>query len=423
MTDLLPRDRRQSRYLFDLSPRWCLERNAIQAITGQAGTFTRTSVGTSIGSDGRLSPATHSQPRFHWVDLDGDGVRESVALLLEDARTNLCLQSENFGTTWAAIGTPTRVAAADTTCGVTLDLIGDDSAAAIEGYSQVIAFTGNGVKAISVFVRQGSSTSSVISLVDTTPSTKLFATLTWAAGLPVVTLVTGQAYHGYELCADGKVRLLFTSLAVTAANTNVLSVEPATDAVGSVANVGTLYAGGVQAEDGPFPSSYLKTTAGTLPRSADGLSFPFNALPQALTMYAKIVERGSAQTTVQQSGVAYVGAAAFTDPCFYLGSDTTGRYRGADFGVFSTAAAGPAIGSTVELRALLFADGSVQLGQSINAGAEAVAAQSAAHAMGSAFSAPTLYVNALGTGNVGFNAFVALRIAAGAQSLAYMRAG
>ena len=177
---------------------------------------------------------------------------------------NLVLQSENFGTTWVADGTPTRVAAAHITSGITLDLIGDDSGAAVEYYWQTVGFTGNDVKAVSLFVKQGSAVSSVVQLIDVTAAnTKLLGVITWASGAPVVTMTTGT-FRGHELVTDGVYRLLFSSASVTAANNNILRVFPATNAATAVGDTGTLYAGGVQAEDSSVPGSYVPTTTATV---------------------------------------------------------------------------------------------------------------------------------------------------------------
>lgn len=178
--------------------------------------------------------------------------------------SNLVLQSENFGTTWAVVATPTRTAAAHTASGITLDLLGDDNAGAAEGYSQVIAFTGNAAKVVSLFVKEGSSTSSVFHLVDSTaPATRLLAALTWSAGLPVVAMTTGTL-EGYDTLADGVFRIRMVTTSVTAANTNTLNIYPANTAAGDVTRTGQIYAGGVQAENALVSMSYVRTTTASV---------------------------------------------------------------------------------------------------------------------------------------------------------------
>jgi hypothetical protein len=190
-------------------------------------------------------------------------------ILLEEARTNICLQSEDFSLTWGIIGTPTRTAAAKLCGTVKLDLLGDDDPAVLEGYLQTISFTGDGVKAISLYFAQGTSTSSVVRLFDTTLSTnRLIAIITWSGASPVIAMSTGTLLDS-ETLANGVFRAKFATTAVTAANVNSLQLFPATDVVLAVANTGTLYMGGVQAENNGFASSYIPTTTGSVARAAD----------------------------------------------------------------------------------------------------------------------------------------------------------
>lgn len=175
---------------------------------------------------------------------------------------NLALQSENFGTTWAALGTPTRTPAFATANGITFDLIGDDSAAAVEGYEQIIGFVGNAVKALSVHVGAtgSSSVSSVFRIRDTTAAVdRLFGALTWSGGLPVLAMSAG-AFLGYDVIQSGIFRLRFATASLLSGNVNQLGIYPATTAALALANMGALVIGGVQAEDAAIPSAYAKTT-------------------------------------------------------------------------------------------------------------------------------------------------------------------
>jgi hypothetical protein len=255
-------------------------------------TFTRadsTTCATYVDADGYLRTAAAGKLRLQYTDTALVGSWGSPGFLLESSRTNLCLQSENFGTTWTAVGTPTRSAAAVTCGALSLDLIGDDAAGALEGYGQTIVFTGNAVKAVSLFVQKGTSTSSVIYLEDASAAaTRLRAVVTWNGAAASVTMVTGTLLRSTRL--SGNVyRLEFQTAAVTAANTNNLYVYPATDSALAVSGTGNIYVGGVQAENAPYPSSYIKTTTGTVTRAADYLVFPIGFPPQDLTIYAKVI--------------------------------------------------------------------------------------------------------------------------------------
>jgi hypothetical protein len=59
--------------------------NAIR--TGQIATFSRASAATAVGAAGEIRSCAIGQKRWEMVDLDGDGIRETMGLLLEGAAT------------------------------------------------------------------------------------------------------------------------------------------------------------------------------------------------------------------------------------------------------------------------------------------------------------------------------------------------
>ena len=429
MTQILTRAGRRSRFLLDWSADYCLERpdRLLTALTGQAATFARAYHGTMIDAAGRLNLAAHSEPRFEWVDLDGDGIRETPGLLLEGSRTNLVLQSENFGTTWAAVGTPTRTAAAKKLGILTLDLIGDNDAAALEGYTQTVTFTGNAAKAVSCYLAAGTSTSTVVRLRDTTAGAdRLLAVITWSAGVPIVAMTTGTNLGGSngELLSDGVYRFRFQTTTATAANVNSVQLYPATTSGLAVANTGTVYAGGVQAEDALFSSSYVSTTTAPLTRTADNFSLVCNVVPRALTLYGK--GRSLQGSNFDGSFLAALGTAGGTRFTVHRTSGAaslTGTHSSAAGTVTSAAAATVAINDLLEWRAVLAADGSIQQFASVNGAAETSGSASAANALDAAWAAQTLHLNQDPTpANQGFLVLFALRLAVGAEPIAVMRA-
>jgi len=257
--------------------------------TGQTLALVRASGRTVFDSVGRVSTIAHEQYAWSSVYNSEDGVWEPT-LDLQAASTNLCLRSEDFGTAWSAAGTPTRTAAAFRCGDLVLDLIGDDAAGAVEGYQQVITFTGNGVKAVSLFVRKGSSATSALRLQDTTATAdRLLCAVTWSGDVPVVTMTTGT-FVGAVPCYGGVYRLLFqTAASLTAANTNVLSLYPGASVALANATTGSLYAGGVQVENFGTPTAYIKTLGATVARRKDILTSAIAFAPQTLTVYCRTV--------------------------------------------------------------------------------------------------------------------------------------
>lgn len=278
--------------------------------TGQTLALTRASSRTVFDSVGRVTTLAHSQMPWSSVYNSTAAVWEPT-LDTGDERTNLCLQSENFGTTWAAVGTPTRTATA-TYCGdLALDLIGDDAAGTLEGYTQTVTFTANATKAVSIFLKAGTSTSTVIRLRDTTAAAnRLLATIAWASGVPTVTMTTGTNC-GTLSCYDGVYRFLFRTSSVTAANTNSLEVYPATTSALATSGTGTVYAGGVQAENWDYPRAYVKTTTATVTHNKDHVSCTIGFAPQSLTIYGRVAAPawdGVAPST-QPNGFVWIGTA------------------------------------------------------------------------------------------------------------------
>src|SRR5690606_2973069 len=97
-----------------------------------AGGYTRPSDGLTRGADGVWRPCAPNVPRIEWLDLDGDGMRETPTVLLEPAATNLVLLSQDFSH-WAwekndggVVVTPDAGIAPDGTA--TADLVQDNVA-------------------------------------------------------------------------------------------------------------------------------------------------------------------------------------------------------------------------------------------------------------------------------------------------------
>lgn len=256
--------------------------STVPSAGGVTATFTRATTAWTVLSDGTIGAVASGSPRSYYSPSG-----TYLGYLAEGARTNLCQRGEDFSAVWVAVGTPTLSAGTTTLGALSLSTVGDDSAAALEGYSQQITFAGDAVKAIAVYVKKGTSTSSQIKLLDNTaPANRLNAVITWSGTVPVVTMTTGTDLTGTpeQHGSSGVYRLLFATTSVTAANTNLLQIYPATDAASSVGGTGTIEIGGVQAEDATFPSSLIRTPASaTVTRNADSLTYPVTGWFNAVT--------------------------------------------------------------------------------------------------------------------------------------------
>ena len=87
----------RARAVPSLDLRFADNKSLVDATTGASlVTFTRASSGTYVGSDGLVKTAATDEARFDHNPTTG----ESLGLLVEEARTNLLLRSEEFETIW-----------------------------------------------------------------------------------------------------------------------------------------------------------------------------------------------------------------------------------------------------------------------------------------------------------------------------------
>lgn len=388
----------------------------LDALTGQAPAFARASAGGSVVDvNGRLRTPVHSQPRFELVDLDGDGVRETPLVLIEPGRTNLFIRVEEFNDAAWSKGAGCTVTPDDTRApsgAITADKL-DFTTISTDNFAQqqyTVADPENRTFVFSIFLKDGTLTEAAdrFSIQIRRGDASEISSYTIGAGTLKVAERLGNGWTRYYA-----VKTFGSS--TTGDNVQVL--------VRNQTVTGYFYAWGAQLEEAPLPSSYIATAASTVARLADDLSYPFLAFPQAMTAYARFVERGAiaiaANPRIFQIGG---GAARFQ----ITTSTATGQYGVAHnngvTAVSATLASGPSYGQLVELRAVLNADGSVLIGQSINGGAESLAGPSAALALASAWSDQKIWVGeAAAASAVAAMGLFDLRVAGGARTLQQMR--
>lgn len=238
---------------------------ATLAVARSAATATR------VNELGLIAAVSADTPRFDYdpVTLLAKGA------LIEEARTNLCLRSEDIVTTWTNLASSeTANATASPDGAVTADKIVEDGTTATHGMRQAITITANGTYTFSVFAKAAERTAVNLVFWDLGANGVRcnFNLTSGTAGTPTNFGTGSGAAAMIEPYANGFYRCSLSGAigsGVTAADVDVRMQSPlGTD---SYAGNGTsgLYQWGAMLEAGGFRTSYISTAASAVLRNAD----------------------------------------------------------------------------------------------------------------------------------------------------------
>ena len=215
----------------------------LTARRGPTPVFTRGSTGTFVGSNGLIQSAAINTPRF-----DHDPVTLACkGLLIEEGRTNLMTQSEQWIGTLSGPLTPTITA--DTTTApdglLSADTLSGSTGTAFDGSLnatyRILSVSSSTTHTFSIYVKSlGVATQAEIRIRDNS---------TGASGQTLDTSLTSSW------------KRISVTLTTGAATTSVRCIIQNTN--------GDIAIWGAQLEAGSLPTSYIPTTTGTLARSAD----------------------------------------------------------------------------------------------------------------------------------------------------------
>jgi hypothetical protein len=206
---------------------------------GPAITFTRASNATFFDANGTLQTAANDTPRFDHDPATG----ASRGLLIEEARTNLLLSSNNFQSDWVSRGSSVVTAAAGT------GLDGTNSAFNLSGASdttfngnnldQAVAVSASTTYIFSAYVKSSGGTTVILRLRDSTGA---------GSSSPATTVTSAW-------------QRISISRTMAAGATSVRCIIGSTD--------GDILIWGAQLEQAAFPTSYIPTTNAAATRAAD----------------------------------------------------------------------------------------------------------------------------------------------------------
>ena len=389
-------------------------------------TFTRATTATYADPGLLVATAASGVRRNNHMAYAGTMARYYRSTLLEGARTNLVIRSGDLthaawtaGPSYAVAGSQTDPFGGSTAVQITRSAAGTGNGV----ISTVFTYGSSATKAALWFVKAGTAPTTGVNIFDNTAgATRVFVTLSWSGGVPTPSITAGAGtVHATVPLTNGWYAIFFSANSCLVGNNHFTGCYiNAPDATPI-----TTLAAAAQSEDATFPSSYIPTTTAAVTRNSDDLSFPFPYAPQAMTVYCRHVEGGTLLNGTNSRAWA-IGNPGSNNSFYLIPSGAGGAYRiahktAAGGTVTSTAAAGASLGDLVETRAILYADGSVALGQSVNSAAEVVAATSAANTLAAAWNALFFYVNGE-SGAPGYNAYANLAVLPGTASLAQCRA-
>lgn len=238
-------------------------------------TFTGDNLSMYRGANGLLRASVTNTPR---IEYDANG--RCLGLLIEGARTNLCLRSQDFATSWTNGGTTdstNTITAPDGT--LTADtLIEDGSTGLQHNIRQAITITADATHTFSVFVKAKERTKGALRFIDNASAAigcQVFFDLTAGTLNNGGALSTGT-YTSSSITpyANGWYRVTLTGAiggGVTAARVqiNIAITDGDIDHDGD--NASGIYVWGAQLEQAVFASSYIPTTTASQARAADSV--------------------------------------------------------------------------------------------------------------------------------------------------------
>ncbi len=246
----------------------------LTARKGPTPTFTRGSTGTFVGSNGLIQSAAINTPRF---DHTSAGVCRG--LLIEESRTNVMLQSENFGTTWTSnqlnvTGSPAYLNVATSPDGsTTADKIIANSTTSTHQFRQSVTLVAGTTYSLSCYFKAAEQQFASFQVFGTANGSVDWSSLFNISSTPSVGYFNGFTSASIVAVGSGwnRCTVVFTATASGSLGVRIGGSKGVT--LGDNTYLGDDTSGilvwGAQLEAGPFATSYIPTTTGSVVRSAD----------------------------------------------------------------------------------------------------------------------------------------------------------
>lgn len=243
---------------------------------GEAGTFTRASIATTVDRNGLVKQVASGVPRSYYDPT----TLEYRGYLAEGARTNLFLRSEEFdNASWSKGDTTITANAVVAPDGaLTADLLTEGSAgtAFVHQENTVIA---NSTNTWSVWLKRGNHDWVRLIVPDPAAGSNFisgwFNLATGAVGNATNGGTGSGATISMTAYPNGWYRCVLTGAVNNSATTlRFHTVSASSNGSDTRVADGTRYQWGAQVEAGAFASSYIPTTSAAVTRNADQLEYP-----------------------------------------------------------------------------------------------------------------------------------------------------
>ena len=242
---------------------------------GPTPTFTRASTATFVGSNGLIQSAAINEARF-----DHDPVTLACkGLLIEESRTNLCLQSENHpSATWNKTGlTVASAGNTDPAGAATSNLVSEDVSVGLHRLFQSTAYVSGTSYSISVFLKYAGRQFVAI----THPAVAANGASIFDIQNGTITLSGSSVTSSITAYPNGWYRCVVTGVSSTTGGASHIIQGSTTGGILTGSYLGlngpAFYIYGSQVELGAFPTSYIPTTTASVVRSADVCSITGSA--------------------------------------------------------------------------------------------------------------------------------------------------
>ena len=248
---------------------------SLVAAVGPTLSITRATTATYFDNAGVMKTAGTGVARFDHLPVSPF---TSLGLLVEEARTNICLQSEDFATTWVTTGITVTANA-----GVAPDgtLTADDLLfTGANTLSQSITVTADTVNTVSIYLKQGTTGSHdwvKVQFKENSAANGYESHFDLSSGTEgtAAELGTGASNFnsGIEDVGNGWYRCWVTAQlpsAQTDGSFRVMNVIA--DGSATRENTDSVWYWGAQLEAGAFPTSYIPTTTASVTRNVDNIS-------------------------------------------------------------------------------------------------------------------------------------------------------